>query len=163
MFICYNAFFLLDTHLYAHLYIISILSSFLLKSSFNCILPLTFVTFLIHRHLFLAGFCVHWCQPYFVCSVLTSEIYSGGGPSMYVYGVDCYRMIAVPCVRMKCNVFTHLYTLVDNLEHPFTISFVYYLMSFQFHPFIRTTPLICQHQTFPFPNWEASSVLYWRQ
>ncbi len=39
-------------------------------------------------------------------------IYSEGGPSMYF--ILC--VIAVPCVRSVGCVFTHVYTLFDDLE-----------------------------------------------
>ncbi len=32
-------------------------------------------------------------------SGLTYELYSGGGPSSYIYYVVCYRVIAIPHVR----------------------------------------------------------------
>ncbi len=45
-------------------------------------------------------------------------IYSGGGPSTYVYCVVCYRVIAAPYVRNVGHVFAYLYTLDDDSEHP---------------------------------------------
>ncbi len=44
------------------------------------------------------------------------------GPSTYIYCVVCYHMIAAPCVRRVGCVFAHLYTLVDDLERPSTMS-----------------------------------------
>ncbi len=54
----------------------------------------------------------------FVCSGLSYEIYSGGGPSTYVYCVVCYRMIVAPYVRSVGHVFAYLYTLYDDSECP---------------------------------------------
>ncbi len=55
----------------------SILNRFLLKSSY-CLLSITFVTFLIQWPY------VSFCRSCFVCSGLTYDIYSGGGPSTYI-------------------------------------------------------------------------------
>ncbi len=49
-----------------------------------------------------------------ILSGLAYEIYSGGGPSTYVYCVVCYRVI----VRSVCHVFAYLYTLDDDSERP---------------------------------------------
>ncbi len=57
---------------------------------------------------------------YKVSSRFTYEIYSEGGPSMYIYCVVCY-VIAVLSVRSVGRVCAHLYTLVDESEHPCTI------------------------------------------
>ncbi len=69
------------------------------------------------------------CSPYyqhckyklFICSAFTYEVYSGGGPSTYVYCV-----ITTPYVRSIGRVFANIYTLVDDLERPWTMSFPYY-------------------------------------
>ncbi len=63
----------------------SILNRFLLKTSFNSLQSFTFATCLIHWPLSPAISSVSWCRSCFVCSGLTYEIYSGGGPSRYVY------------------------------------------------------------------------------
>ncbi len=67
-------------------------------------LSLIFIHFcylLIQWHLSPAGSSLSWCQYCFVCSGLAYEIYSGGGPSMYVYFVVCYSVIAAPMCN-KC-------------------------------------------------------------
>ncbi len=65
-----------------------------------------------------AASSVSWYQSCFVCSGLAYEIYSGGGPATYVYCVVCYCVIAAPYVRSVGHVFTYLYTLDDDSEHP---------------------------------------------
>ncbi len=76
----------------------SILHRFFLKIPFHCLHSFTFITSLIHWPLFLASFCVYWCWTCLICSGLTDEIYSGVGPSMYIYCVICYCVIAVTCI-----------------------------------------------------------------
>ncbi len=49
---------------------------------------------------------------------LPYEIYSGGGPSTYVYCVVCYCVIVAPYVRSVAHVFAYLYTLDDDSECP---------------------------------------------
>ncbi len=86
--------------------------------SVHCFLSFTFATFLILWHLFPAASSVsrYWsCR---VCSGLAYEIYSGGGPSMYVYCVVCYHVIASPYVKSVGHVSAYLYSLDDNLEFP---------------------------------------------
>ncbi len=51
--------------------------------------------------------CIVW-------SGLAYEIYSGGGPSTYVYCVVCYRVIVAPYVRSVGHVFAYAYTLDDD-------------------------------------------------
>ncbi len=46
------------------------------------------------------------------------EIYSGGGPSMYIYCVVCYPVIVASYVRSVGHVFAYLYTLDDNSQRP---------------------------------------------
>ncbi len=53
-----------------------------------------------------------------VCSGLAYEIYSGGGPSTYVYCVVCYRVLVAPYLRSVGHVFAYLYTLDDDSERP---------------------------------------------
>ncbi len=77
----------------------SILIRFFLKISFHCILSFTFVTFLIHWPLPPAASSDTWCQSCFICSELTYEIYSMGGPSRCVYCVVCYRLTTAPNVK----------------------------------------------------------------
>ncbi len=45
-------------------------------------------------------------------------LYSGGGPSTYVYCVVCYHVIVGPYVRSVGHVFAYLYTLDDDSECP---------------------------------------------
>ncbi len=59
-----------------------------------------------------------WWKVRRVCSGLAYEIYSGGGPSMYIYCVVCYRVIVAPYVRSVGHVFAYLYTLDDDSERP---------------------------------------------
>ncbi len=44
--------------------------------------------------------------------------YAGGGPSMYVYCVVCYRVIVAPYVRSVGHIFAYLYNLDDDSERP---------------------------------------------
>ncbi len=60
----------------------------------------------------------HWYRSCFVYSGLVCEIYSGGGPSTYVYCVVCYRVIVAPYVRRVALVFAYLYILDDDSERP---------------------------------------------
>ncbi len=53
----------------------------------------------------------------YVCSGIAYEIYSGGGPSTYIYCMVCFRVIATPYVRSIGHVFAYLYTLDDDSEH----------------------------------------------
>ncbi len=48
--------------------------------------------------------------------------YSASGPSTYVYCVVSYRVMAATCVTSAGCVFAHLYTLVDDLKSPWTMS-----------------------------------------
>ncbi len=103
---------------------------FLLKTSFHCLLSVSFATFFIHRPLSPAASIVSRCRSCFVCSGLPYEIYSGGGPSMYVYCMVYYRVIAVPYVR---TVVMSLYTvtllkMIRNAQ--WTMSFHYSLKVF---------------------------------
>ncbi len=51
---------------------------------------------------------------------------------MYIYCVACYRVLVIRCVRSIGDVSTHLYTYVDDSEHPWTMSYLYYAMSCSF-------------------------------
>ncbi len=46
-----------------------------------------------------------------VCSGLIYEIHSGGGPSMYIYCVECYH---VSICKNGCRVFVYCYILDDE-------------------------------------------------
>ncbi len=92
------------------------LNRILLKTTFHCLLSFAFVTFLIHCNLSPAASSnyVSWCWSRFVCSGLTYEIYSGGGPSTYVYCMVSYHLIAAPYVRtvvMSLHIITLLMTI----------------------------------------------------
>ncbi len=65
-----------------------------------------------------AASSVSWYRSCFVCSGLAYEIYSGGGPSMYIYWVVCNHVIAAAYVRSVGCVVVYLYTLDDNSECP---------------------------------------------
>ncbi len=52
---------------------------------------------------------------------------------MYVYCAVCYPVIAAPYVRSVDCVFVHLYTLVNDSEHPWTMSSLYSLKIFPVH------------------------------
>ncbi len=84
--------------------------------SMHCLLSFIFVTFLVLWPLSPAASSVSWYWSYLVYSELAYEIYSGGGPSAYVYCLVCYRVIVAPNVWSVGHVFTYLYTLDDNLE-----------------------------------------------
>ncbi len=47
---------------------------------------------------------------------VTYEIYSEGGPSMYIYCMVCYCVIAAPCIRSVSCVCAYFYTFDDNLQ-----------------------------------------------
>ncbi len=59
---------------------------------------------------------VSWYLSCLVCSGPAYEIYHGGGPSMYIYCVVCYRVIVATYVRSVGHVFAYLYTLDDDSE-----------------------------------------------
>ncbi len=86
--------------------------------SMHFLLSFTFVTFLILWPLSPSASSVSWYQSCHLCSGLAYEIYSGGGPSTYVYCVVCYRVIVAPYVRSVGHVFAYIYTLDDDSEHP---------------------------------------------
>ncbi len=82
------------------------------------ILSFTFVTFLILWPFSPAASSVSWYQSCHVCSGLAYKMYSGGGPSLYVYCVVCYRVIVAPYVRSIGCVFAYPFILDDNSERP---------------------------------------------
>ncbi len=84
--------------------------------SVHCLLSFAFVPFLIFWPFSTAASSVSWYWSCLVCSRLVYEIYSGGGPSTYVYCVVCYYVIAAPYVRSVGDVFAYLYTLDDASE-----------------------------------------------
>ncbi len=86
--------------------------------SMQGLLSFIIVTFLILWPLSPAASSVSWYWSCLVYSGLAYEIYSGGGPSMYIYCVVCYRVIVAPYVKSVGHVFAYLYTLDDNLECP---------------------------------------------
>ncbi len=86
--------------------------------SMHDLLSITFVTFLIRWPLSPAASSVSWYRSCLVCSGLAYEVYSGGGSSMYVYCVVCYRVIVAQYVRSIGHVFAYLYTLDDDSERP---------------------------------------------
>ncbi len=108
----------------------SILNRFLLKTSFHFLLSFTFVTFLIHWTLFPAASSISWCQSCFVCSGLTYEIYSGGGPSTFIYCVVCYHVIVAPYVRSVGHVFAYLTLLMTIRNALWTMRLLYSLKIF---------------------------------
>ncbi len=92
--------------------------------------------FVIHWPLSPANYIVSWCWSCFVCSELRYEMYSGVGPSMYIYCVFCYHVIAAPYVRsvvMSLHTIT-LLMMIQNTQ--WTISSLYSLkyFSLQYHP-----------------------------
>ncbi len=86
--------------------------------SMHYLLSFTFGTFLIPWPLSPAVPSVSWYRSCLVCSGLAYEIYSGGGPSKYVYCVVCYHVIVAPYVRSVGHVSAYLYTLDDDSEYP---------------------------------------------
>ncbi len=125
----------------------SILNRFLLKTSFHCLLSITFVAFSIHWPLSPspAASSVSWCWSCFVCSGLTYEIYIGGGPSIYIYYKWC------------CPVLIHHYTLYDNLEHP--MDYKLSLLPNVF-PYLTLSYLTLPYLTLPFLTWSYLSLPY---
>ncbi len=93
----------------------SIFNRFLLKTSFHALFTFIYFCYLFGS-LSPAASSVSWYWSYLVYSELAYEIYSGGGPSAYVYCLVCYRVIVAPNVWSVGHVFTYLYTLDDNLE-----------------------------------------------
>ncbi len=63
-------------------------------------------------------------------SGLEYEIYSGGGPSTYVYCVVCYHVIVAPYVRSVGHVFAYLYTLDVTRNALWTMRLIYSLKYF---------------------------------
>ncbi len=105
---------------------------FLLKTSFQSLFSFTFVTFFIHLSLSPAASSVSWCHSCFVCSGLTYEIYSGGGPSTYIYCMVCYQVIAAPYVR-SAVMSLHTVALLMSIQNAqWTMSSLYSLKCF-FH------------------------------
>ncbi len=100
---------------------------------------------LINHCVLLLLVSVFWCPYRFVCSWLDYEIYSGGGPSVYVYCVVCYRVIVVPYVRrvvMSLHTITLLMT-IRNAQR--TINFLESLKVFSaHHPSFLPLRFICQ-------------------
>ncbi len=88
------------------------------RPSMHCLFSFTFVIFLILWPLSPAAYSVSWYQSCLVCSGLAYEIYSGGGPSIYLYCVVCYHVIVAPYVRSVDHVFAYLYTLDDDSKCP---------------------------------------------
>ncbi len=92
----------------------SILNRFPLKTSLHALL-----TFIYFCYLFIlwplspAASSVSLYRSCLVCSGLAYEIYSGGGPSTYVYCVVCYHVIVASYVKSIGHVFTYLYTLLE--------------------------------------------------
>ncbi len=113
---------------------------------FHCLLSFTFVTFLILWPLSPAASIISWCWSCFVCSELAYEIYSGGGPSLYVYCVVCCHMMAAPyssICKKCCCVFTHHYTLDDDLECSMECKLYFILLkvfTLKYCPQIPITP-----------------------
>ncbi len=86
--------------------------------SMHCLLSFIFFTFFILWPLSPAASSVSWYWSSLVCSGLAYEMYSGVGPSTYVYCVVCYCVIVALYVRSVGHVFAYLYTLDDNSECP---------------------------------------------
>ncbi len=61
-------------------------------------------------------------NPVFFSSGLACEIYSRGGPSLYICCVVSYHVIAVSCVRSGHCDLALLYSLVDDLEYTWKMS-----------------------------------------
>ncbi len=77
-------------------------------------------------------------------------MYSGGGPSTYIYCVVCYCVIVAPYVRSFGHVFAYLYILDDDSECP---------MDYETSLLPKVFPL--------YPNWSLyitfSMIYYIRQ
>ncbi len=122
------------------------LHRFLLETSFHCSLAFTFVTFLIHCPLHPAASSVSWCRYCFVCSGLTYEIYSGGGPSTFVYCVICYCVIAAPYVRSVVMSLHTVILLMTIRNVQWTMSFLYCLLKVSsFSESLRITLINASH------------------
>ncbi len=77
--------------------------------SMHCLLSFIFFTFFILWPLSPAASSVSWYWSSLVCSGLAYEMYSGVGPSTYVYCVVCYCVIVALYVRSVGHVFAYLY------------------------------------------------------
>ncbi len=86
--------------------------------SMHCLLSFTFATFFNLWSLSPAASSVSSYRSCFVCSGLAYEIYSGDGPSTYVYCAVYYHVIAAQYVRSVGHVFAYLYILDDDSERP---------------------------------------------
>ncbi len=87
------------------------------------LVPLLSISSLLFGSLYCLAF--YWCLifetlllPYIPCSGLAYDIYSEGGPSMYLYCLVCYRVIVALYVRSVGHVFAYPYTLDHHSEHP---------------------------------------------
>ncbi len=95
----------------------SILNRFLLKTSFHALLTFIYFCYLFESLAFVsAASSVSWYWSCLVCSGRAYEIFSGGGPSTYVYCVVCYRVTVAPYIRSVGHVCAYFYTLDDDLE-----------------------------------------------
>ncbi len=97
---------------------------------FPFLLSFTCVTFFIHWPFSPAASSINLCWPCFVCSGLTYEIYSGGGPYTYIYCVVCYCVIAARICTKCCCVFAQNYTrwhlgIPNGLWALFTLVFFF--------------------------------------
>ncbi len=106
----------------------SILNRFLLKTSFHALLTFIYFCYLFDSLAFVSF--VSWYRSCLVYSGLAYEIYSGSGPSMYVYCVVCYCVMLAPYVRSVGHVFAYLSTLDDDLECPMDVRLLYSLKFF---------------------------------
>ncbi len=79
------------------------------------------------------GSSISRCWSCYVCPGLTYEIYSGDGPSIYVYCVVCYCFIAAPYVR-SVVIFLHNITLLMMFRNAqWTKSSIYSLTFFLYY------------------------------
>ncbi len=104
---------------------------FMVYITMCCLLSFTFVTWLVHWPVSCCFYSVPWCWPCFTYSRITYKIYSGGGPSMYLYCVVCYCVIAAPYVRSVVSL--HIVTLLMMIRNAqWTMRSLYSLTFFLF-------------------------------
>ncbi len=91
--------------------------------------------------------------------VVSYEIYSGGGPSTYIYCVVCYRVIAAAYVRSVGHVF-HTFTLLMMIRNTqWTMKLLYSLKMFlvcRIHYDIDVHKVISNYlgaRTYDFIHW----------
>ncbi len=102
----------------------ALLSRFLLKTSFHCLLSFTFLPFLIYLPLYSAVSSVCWCPFYLFSTYIWNIQWRWSLHKRTLCGL--LSCDSSPMCRKCCCVFAHNYTLDDDSEHP--MDYVLYLL-----------------------------------